>query len=925
LLTTTDALGAVTRTTYDPKGNAIFETDAMGRTSTSTYDLAGNVLTTADPLGNTTRFSYDLRGRMSTRTDAEGVTTSYTHDALGNQLSEVVYRTDEFGAQVKVERTQKYDVLNRVVMDTDALGHTAVTEYDPIGRVTARVDRRGFRSVTEYDELGQLSAMRYADGTHERYTYDAEGRRLETTDRGGRVTSAEYDELGRRVRTTNADLTTRSTVYDVAGNVRAEIDERGNRTEYEYDAQNRRVLTRSAVGDESLVSFDAVGNRETVTDGRGNVTTFEHDLNRRQIATLFADGYSTRTVYDFGGRVTSYGYDELGNRVSQTDANLHTTTFGFDSEGRMASRTLPLGQRESLEYDAEGNQTAKVTFNGDRLEYDFDSNGRMIRKRVPGYSEYVITYTATGQRESVLDYRGLTSYEYDSRDRLLRVDNPEGTFVSYTYDLAGNRASVTSPSQTVEYAFDALNRMETVTSPGGLARYAYDAASNQVGLTHANGVHEVRTYDALNRLLSIENRTSGGHLVTSHAYTLGPTGTRVAVQEHNSRFVTWSYDDLYRLVGEDIVDPVNGDESIALVYDPVGNRLSRTVGSGVTEYGYDDNDRLLDVEGVARTYDDNGNTLTAGATTYSWSPENRLIAADTGSQVLAFEYNLDGIRVSKDVDGLATEYVLDANRRYAEVLEERGTSGLQASYVHGQDLMSQERDGTESFYHSDGIGSTRALTNELQSVSDSYAYEAFGKAYGAFGSTTNSYGFTGEQVDEETGLEYLRARYYEPDTGTLLSLDPIADVLSARLNEVRGRVRTRLQLAPCRGDRREDTCCRAGHAALPSIPVAQSLYGYATSDPVNSSDPSGAIVVGPAAFSFSLPILESLSRVYGAPRTPLPIEALTPQEDCDEICDEIASELFDECRKDGYAVWLCGLLMATTYTVCMAFCLKLPF
>ncbi|MBI2378726.1 MAG: RHS repeat protein [Deltaproteobacteria bacterium] len=106
---------------------------------------------------------------MLTRTDAEGVTTSYTHDAMGNQLSEVVYRTDEFGAQVKVERTQKYDVLNRAVMDTDALGHTAVTECDPLGRVTARVDRRGFRSVTEYDELGQLSAMRYADGTHDSY------------------------------------------------------------------------------------------------------------------------------------------------------------------------------------------------------------------------------------------------------------------------------------------------------------------------------------------------------------------------------------------------------------------------------------------------------------------------------------------------------------------------------------------------------------------------------------------------------------------------------------------------------------------------------------------------------------------------------------------------------------------------------------
>ncbi|MBI2374192.1 MAG: RHS repeat protein, partial [Deltaproteobacteria bacterium] len=685
---------------------------------------------------------------------------------------------------------------------------------------------------------------------------------------------AEYDELGRRVRSVNADLTTRSTEYDVAGNVRAEIDERGNRTEYEYDAQNRGVLTRNAVGDVSRVSFDAVGNRETATDGRGNVTTFEYDANRRQIATLFADGYRTRTVYDFGGRVvlrldqrnvptryeydgvgrlvavvdalggrTSYGYDELGNRVSQTDANLHTTTFGFDSDGRMVSRTLPLGQRESLEFDADGNQTAKVTFNGDRLEYDFDSNGRMIRKRVPGYSEYVLTYTRSRQRESVLDYRGLTSYAYDARDRLLRVDNPEGRFVSYTYDPAGNRASVTSPSQTVGYTFDAANRMGTVNSPAGVATYSYDAASNQIGLAHANGVHEARRYDDLNRLLCIENRTSGGQLITSHAYTLGPTGTRLAVQEHSSRFVTWTCDDLYRLVGEDIVDPVNGNESIAFVYDPVGNRLGRTDDSGVTSYGYDANDRLLQAGDVARSYDVNGNTLTTGSTTYTWSPENRLIGADTGSQVLAFEYDLNGFRVSKDVDGVETGYVSDSNRPYAEVIEERGTSGPLAAYVHGQDLMSQERGAARSFYHADGIGSTRALTDGLQSVSDSYAYEAFGEVSGSSGSTVNAYGFAGEQFEAGTplehrlstslGLVYLRARYLSVRTGQFLSMDPVVgrpnDWIWVRPGsaEVLNRDRVRRQSPNFEED------AQVARAA------PQHPYVYVRGDPVGRVDPSG--------------------------------------------------------------------------------------
>ncbi|MBI2276554.1 MAG: hypothetical protein HYU74_04310, partial [Dechloromonas sp.] len=797
-----------------------------------------------------TRFSYDARGRMLTRTDAAGVTTSYTHDATGNQLSEVVYRTDEFGAQVKVEGTQKYDALNRVVMDTDALGHTAVTEYDPIGRVTARVDRRGFRTVTEYDELGQLSAMRYADGTHESYTYDAEGRRLTTTDRGGRVTSAEYDELGRRVRSVNADLTTRSTVFDLGGNVRAEIDERGNRTEYEYDAQNRRVLTRSAVGDESLVSFDAVGNRETATDGRGNVTTFEYDANRRQIATLFADGYRTRTVYDFGGRVvlrldqrnvptryeydgvgrlvavvdalggrTSYGYDELGNRVSQTDANNHTTRFGFDSKGRMVSRTLPLGQREAMEFDADGNQTAKVTFKGDRLEYNFDSNGRLVRKRVPGYSEYVLTYTATGQRESVVDYRGLTSYRYDSRDRLLRVDNPEGTFVSYTYDLAGNRASITSPSQTVGYTYCPDNRMEHVLEPGGgVFTYWYDRAGNQIGLSYPNGVNETRTYDVVNRLLTIDAVAPFGVVTTFH-YSLDATGRRMAVHEHNSRFVEWSYDDVYRLVEETVIDPVAGDSHYDYGYDAVGNRLLEAAGDVLTPYFYDANDGLIGVGSSDYDVDANGNLVTIPdrpGSSYVWDSESRLAGLHDAldATTVAIGYDIDGIRVARTEGAEGVFFVNDNATRSPVPIAEIGSQPVARTFgLDGQLCETGTLDAARAYTHADAIGSLRRGTSQLRAL--------WARSFGAFGYSVlagNELGFSGEPFDSPVGAVYLRARHFHPRIARFLLPDPM--IGSPERSLLTGFVAGR--------------------------------YVYAHSDPVNLSDPSGNETLIQQAFAFSV-------------------------------------------------------------------------
>jgi len=78
--------------------------------------------------------------------------------------------------------------------------------------------------------------------------------------------------------------------------------------------------------------------------------------------------------------VTRYGYDEVGNRISQTDANQHTTTYGYDNLGRRTSRKLPAGQSESYTYDAAGNLKTKVDLNGKTTTYAYDTNNRLLSK-----------------------------------------------------------------------------------------------------------------------------------------------------------------------------------------------------------------------------------------------------------------------------------------------------------------------------------------------------------------------------------------------------------------------------------------------------------------------------------------------------------------------------------------------------------------
>ena len=145
---------------------------------------------------------------------------------------------------------------------------------------------------------------------------------------------------------------------------------------------------------------------------------------------------------------------------------------------------------------------------------------------------------------------------------------------------------------------------------------------------------------------------------------------------------------------------------------------------------------------------------------------------DAGTKVIEYAYDTQGNRVKKTVDGAVTKYLVDTNRRHAQVLEERDSRGnLKVSYVYGDDLLSQNRNGAKLYYHYNGLGSTRALTDSTGTVTDTYNYDAFGNLLERTGSTKNNYQFTGEQYDPNIGFYYLRARYMNPSIGRFVTMD----------------------------------------------------------------------------------------------------------------------------------------------------------
>jgi RHS repeat-associated protein len=91
-------------------------------------------------------------------------------------------------------------------------------------------------------------------------------------------------------------------------------------------------------------------------------------------------------------------------------------------------------------------------------------------------------------------------------------------------------------------------------------------------------------------------------------------------------------------------------------------------------------------------------------------------------------------------------------------------------------------DDTTHYYLSDGLGSTMALTDADGDVVNTYDYDVFGPVRASSGSQPNEFQFTGEQVDDSTTLEYLRARYYDPVIGRFLTQDPFLGSAMAPLS-----------------------------------------------------------------------------------------------------------------------------------------------
>jgi len=435
----------------------------------------------------------------------------------------------------------------------------------------------------------------------------------------------------------------------------------------------------------------------------------------------------------------------------------------------------------------------------------------------------VYAYDAVGNRTSMTDPSGVTSYTYDYLNRLISVTNPDNKTIHYQYDAGGNRTQLTDPAGGVTvYSYDDDNRLIEVTKGASSTTYQYDSLGNLILAILPNGTYTEYAYNSQrNWLTTLVNKNSTDATLTSFSYTYDNAGNRLSVAEHDGSAVVYAYDDIYQLTSETRTG--TNPYSITYQYDDVGNRTQMIKNAVTTNYVYNENNQLLTETAGGTTatyaYDLNGNlqTKTAGGNTtgYTWDWANRLISVSSVNSV-AYSYDGDGTRISKTQNAVKTKYINDVALPLVQVLTETDATGnILATYNYGRDLISMNKAGTNSYYHYDGLGSTRQLTDSNEAVVANYTYDSFGSLIASSGTTENTYKFTGEEFDDSSGLLYLRARYYDSEVGRFISRDPILTPMQIDDNF--------LWFVPF----------------LRSYPQIFNSYNYVCNNPVNFIDPFG--------------------------------------------------------------------------------------
>ena len=787
--TTLTSSGETTCTVYNDAFLPVSYTDEYGTTTTYTYDSKFQVLTETVE-NETTTYTYDGAGRLLTMTvrgGEENSDTTYTYDNNGNVIHEQCdnnhsYYTYDSNKNVLVSATLKEDYSGEIPTAYDSsltCFDTIVYTYDSSGRVLTETNSNGESSAYVYDSVGnvtQETVTTVENGTPTttvtNYTYDDLGNLL-TSQTGNENASYTYDAAGRTLLSNEGGDCTR-TLYDSLGRVVQEIGPE------DYDS------TLDGLPSANTYSDLTAGHTYVYDSTTGNLTSETNRLGVETEYTYFATGEKATEEFD----IYKFCYNVKGLTTQVYISGNNTVSYNYDDQHdyRLTSTVYANGQTERYEYDNDGNLEYQYHNNSNTpyLTYTYDEDGKLTEKV---NTDTGLRYEYDGDDVSVYKTSNNTlihSYaeevtEADEENEIeARTDVTQSNFgVTTTSVLVGNSISYTTGNNTLEY-----NHTDNSD---------YQITADEINYNNATAMSNTYTYDN-------DGNATGKHIyyydnaeiddIIVHEYS---SNGRIVSMGVGTPLIHYAYDSKGQL------SRVNAEYPVACtnqyIYDSRGNITAQneyayTTGSlenatptSTRTFTYAASgwtDKLTAVDNTPLTYDAIGNVLTYGNRNFTWSNGRYLAQITEGTDTYSYTYDENGIRTSKTVNGVTTQY----NTKDGVILAQSdGTNTMTFQYDTSGLPLGFTYNGAQYTYLVSQSGIIMAVMDSTGHFIVGYDYDEWGKPINTYFTdrtlsaeqiaavNANPLRYKGYYYDHETGYYYLQSRYYDPSICRFINSD----------------------------------------------------------------------------------------------------------------------------------------------------------
>jgi RHS repeat-associated protein len=744
--------------TYTPSGlrdRVATMTAGDGRYLRFVYDSSRRLVRITDDASRTVRYEYDAAGDLRSVTGVDGQVTKYTYDSAHRLLTAASPKWPG-----KPYLSNHYDASDRIDHQHDAYDSTATLAYDATDGITTQVDNRGHTILNFWDP-----ETKWATGE---------------LDAASHATSKTYDSNGFVANMTNGRGLTVHLGNDESGNTTSALDPRHHETQASYDSSNNLVWSEDALHNRTTYTWDAAKRNLVEVCSPAGTVTFTHRSDGL-VSTAHSAGATTTFDYDSAGRLSkvidpleassTIRYDAFGYVAEATDAQGRSIETSCDTTGRVLKITDSLENSATFGYDENGNRTSATDAESNVTTFSFDAMDLISGVKDAEEGLWTYTHDRNYNLSSVTNAAShTTSYTYTADDELEKTTDPLGHSWTFTREGNGNLIRTQSPNGvSVEMTYTDCDLISRTEAASGTLTYDYihDAAHHLTSVEDVAGRESAFDYDGASRIKTTTDTNDGHTFAIRRGYDAAGRTSSVRVGQETSR--AYQYD----LAGRPATITLPSDPATAHTtysFDDAGLPISRALPDGsVTSWDYDAAGRLTSlvtttssgVIGFSYTRDANGRVTAENSATFAYDNLGRLTTwyDPTADKTTTYAYdavsNLTGVSVE---GSLTRSFTFDAADRIS-------TSGF--AYDAAGNMTC---DGNRTFAY-DGLNRLSAVLDSSGTTIAAFAYDAFNRRVSSTeGTRTTFFHYDGASPDvvAETDADGVTLATYSYDAAARL-------------------------------------------------------------------------------------------------------------------------------------------------------------